>query len=354
MQVYKVLPSVINPVMVRNTLAVYENLPDTVVWRSVGNLCQAANNRWSKYKPVRFGEPLHTTDWWRDASGYCGLDIKKYTTMALMYSALRAGTPQWDYLKPRGLAYMEYFRLQDYIGYDVNATPPYSITTLKDTYYIGTDDLDAVLSVKTSNPGGLLLSDLGYAFNLAEMYLGLSFVRTGQTNYAYLTATQVASASGGSLVSTPTTGMTAGTYEVSLFFAEFSKLLADPDITNNFFPTFNGYKTVTLKVFTLGIVLAGSVGIARVNYSVTITNNETIGYTLLNCYVVFRYGTRLPTDPEQSGEGQVSLGNINCSVGSSQVLSGQILNVAYDFESRGGKLYFTTTSGSQFNKNIIL
>jgi len=96
-------------VMVRNTLAVYENLPDTVVWRSVGNLCQAANNRWSKYKPVRFGEPLHTTDWWRDASGYCGLDIKKYTTMALMYTALRGGIAQWGYLKPRGLVYRNTF-----------------------------------------------------------------------------------------------------------------------------------------------------------------------------------------------------------------------------------------------------
>ena len=341
-------------VMVRNTLAVYENLGPDVVWRSLGNLCQAANNRWSKYKPVRFGNPLNVTDWWRDASGYCGLDVKKYTTMSLMYSALRAGTPQWDYLRPRGLAYMEYFRLQDYIGYDVDATPPYSITALKDTYYIGIDNLDAVLSAKTSNPGGLLLSDLGYAFNLAEMYLGLSFVRTGQTNYAYLTATQVASASGGSLVSTPTTGMAAGTYEVSLFFAEFSKLLADPDITNNFFPTFGGYKTVTLKVFTLTITLTGSVGIAKVNYSVSITNSETIGYTLTNCYVVFRYGTRLPTDPEQAGEGQVSLGNISCPIGETVLRSGEILNVAQDFESLGGKLYFTTTSGSQFTRNITL
>lgn len=352
MQVYKVIPSNPNVIMVRNTLAVYGGL--TVDTRDVGTLCQNAGNKWSKYKPVRFNNPLNVTNWWRDDSGYCGLDIKKYTTMALMYTALRGGVPQWDYLKPRGLSYGEYYRLLDFAGYNVDATPPYNITALKDMYYIGIDNLDAVLSAKTSNPGGILLSDLGYAFNLADMYLGLSFVRTGQTNYAYLTSTNVASNPSGALVSTPTTGMTAGTYEVSLFFAEFSKLLADPDITNNFFPTFNGYKTVTLKVFTLGIVLAGSVGIARVNYSVTITNNETIGYTLLNCYVVFRYGTRLPTDPEQSGEGQVSLGNINCPVGSTQTLSGQILSVAQDFSERGGRLYFTTSSGSQFNRSITL
>jgi hypothetical protein len=352
MQVYKVIPSNPNVIMVSNTLAVYGGL--TVDTRDVGTLCQNAGNKWSKYKPVRFGNPLNVTDWWRDASGYCGLDVKQYTTMALMYTALRGGVAQWDYLKPRGLVSAEYFRLLDFVGYDVDATPPYSITALKDTYYIGIDALDAQISVKTSNPGGLLLSDLGYAFNLADMYLGLSFVRSGQTNYAYLTSTNVASTPSGALVSTPTTGMTAGTYDVSLFFAEFSKLLADPDITNNFFPTFGGYKTVTLKVFTLNITLIGSVEVPMVNYNVSINNSETIGFTLMNCYIIFRYGTRTPSDPEQSGEGQVPLGNINCPVGSTQVLSGQILNVAYDFVDRGGRLYFTTTSGSQFNKSITL
>lgn len=338
--------------MVRNTLAVYGGL--TVDTRDLGTLCRSAGNKWSKYKPVRFNNQLNVTDWWRDSSGYCGLDVKKYTTMSDMYTALRNNVPQWGYSKPRGLTYGEYYRLLDFAGYDAEATPPYSVTALKDTYYIGIDNLDAVLSAKTSNPGGILLSDLGYAFNLADMYLGLSFVRTGFANYAYLTATQKANAAGGSLVSTPTTGMAAGTYEVALFFAEFQKELTAPDITNNFFPTFGGYKTVTLKVFTLNISLTGFVGISRVNYNVSINNSETIGFTLMNCYVIFRYGTRTPSDPEQSGEGQVALGNVNCPVGSTQVLSGQILSVAQDFSERGGRLYFTTSSGSQFNRDITL
>ena len=66
--------------------------------------------------------------------------------MALMYTALRGGVPHsGDYpLKPRGLSSMEYpFGLLDFVGYDVDATPPYSITALKDTYYIGIDALDA-------------------------------------------------------------------------------------------------------------------------------------------------------------------------------------------------------------------
>ena len=107
-------------------------------------------------------------------------------------------------------------------------------------------------------------------------------------------------------------------------------------------------------MFNLNITLTGSVGISRVNYNVSINNTETIGFTLMNCYVIFRYGTRTPTDPEQSGEGQVPLGNINCPIGSTQVLSGQILSVAQDFADRGGRLYFTTNSGSQFNRDIPL
>ena len=92
------------------------------------------------------------------------------------------------------------------------------------------------------------------------MYLGLSFVRTGFTNYAYLTATQKANASGGSLVNTPTTGMAAGTYEVALFFAEFQKELTAPDITNKYYGVYDisdnteqfltAVKTVALKAET--------------------------------------------------------------------------------------------------------
>ena len=107
-------------------------------------------------------------------------------------------------------------------------------------------------------------------------------------------------------------------------------------------------------MFTLNISLTGSVDTSFVNYNINITNSEAIGFTLTNCYVIFRYGTRTPSDPEQSGEGQVSLGNINCPVGSTQVVSGQISNVAQDYPDRGGRLYFTTLSGSQFKRDITL
>ena len=369
MQVYKVIPSNPNVIMVRNTLAVYGGL--TVDTRDVGTLCQAANNKWSKYKPVRLGEPLHTTDWWRDASGYCGLDIKKYRTMALMYSALRAGTPQWDYLKPRGLAHMEYFRLQDYIGYDVDATPPYSITTLKDTYYIGTDYLDAVLSVKTSNPGGLLLSDLGYAFNLAEMYLGLSFVRTGQTNYAYLTSTNVASNPSGALVSTPTTGMAAGTYEVSLFFAEFSKLLTAPDIANTFIPIPESFQTVEIRSGVLGVYFGGGTywKLGKVYFQIIFNNTTNQGQTLNKCYIDIKYGDNID-GPSQVGEvgfeihtnGQpdgivYAPANTKTIISVDYPVSGvsnPVLGALTDFDPRGGYIKFTNSTNDAYDTGVLL
>ena len=343
----------ISVMYIRNFLAMYDNLDAECL--DVGTLCTKANNKWSKYKPVRFPQDDTTSYpyWWKDASGYCGLDIKRYTTISALFVALRGGIIQWDYLKPTGGNAAPY-RLLDFMGYSTDALPPFDITQLKDTYYIGIDNLDAVISVKTTNAGGILLSDLGYAFNLADMYFGLGFSRQGTTTYQYLTSLVKAGSDTSVLVSTPTTGMTAGYYHVSLFFSEQYKALSDTDPVNNFAPAPDRFKLVNIKQFTLNITLTGSVGIARVNYSVTITNNETIGYTLNNCYVIFRYGTRTPTDPEQAGEGQVSLGNISCSPETTQNFSGQILSVAQDFASLGGKLYFTNTSSSTHNREIVL
>ena len=343
----------ISVMYIRNFLAMYDNLDAECL--DVGTLCTKANNKWSKYKPVRFPQDDTTSypDWWKDSSGYCGLDVKRYTTISSMFVALRAGVTQWDYLKPSGGNAAPY-RLLDFIGYSTDALPPFDITALKDTYYIGIDNLDAVISVKTTNVGGILLSDLGYAFNLADMYFGLGFSRQGTTTYQYLTSLVKAGSSTSVSVSTPTTGITAGYYHVSLFFSEQYKALADADPVNNFAPAPDRFKLVTIKAFTLNITLTGSVETSSVNYSVNINNSETVGYTLNNCYVVFRYGTRTPNDPEQAGEGKVSLGNISCSPGTTQNFSGQILNVAQDFPDRGGKHYFTNTSSSTHNREITL
>jgi len=208
----------ISVMYIRNFLAMYDNLDAECL--DVGTLCTKANNKWSKYKPVRFPQDDTTSypDWWKDSSGYCGLDVKRYTTISSMFVALRAGVTQWDYLKPSGGNAAPY-RLLDFMGYSTDALPPFDITALKDTYYIGVDNLDAVISVKTSNPNGILLSDLGYAFNLADMYFGLGFSRQGTTTYQYLTSFVKAGSSTSVLVSTPTDGMTSGLYHVSLFFS---------------------------------------------------------------------------------------------------------------------------------------
>ena len=73
MQIYKVIPSNPNIVMVRNALAVYGGL--TVDTRDLGTLCQNAGNKWSKYKPVRFNNQLNVADWWKSSNGGCGLDV---------------------------------------------------------------------------------------------------------------------------------------------------------------------------------------------------------------------------------------------------------------------------------------
>lgn len=51
MNIYKILPTSINPTMVRNTLAIYDGL--NVETAEVGVLCINAKNKWRKFKPVR-------------------------------------------------------------------------------------------------------------------------------------------------------------------------------------------------------------------------------------------------------------------------------------------------------------
>jgi hypothetical protein len=333
---------------------------------SVNALCNNYKiNKWSKFKPVRYDNVAPNrgvgADWWRANDGNCGLSIPSYQNMSAMFNALRGGANDWNYLPPTGVAGQP-LRLADFRGYDAEATPPYSITALKDTYYIGIDNLDAVLSAKTSNPGGLLLSDLGYSFNLADMYLGVSFVRNGFTNYAYLTATQKANASGGSLVSTPTTGMAAGTYEVALFFAEFSKLLTAPDIANTFIPIPGSFQTVEIKSGVLGVYFGGGTywNSGEVYFQIIFNNTTNQGQTLNKCYIDIKYGDNID-GPSQVGEASFKIhtpgqadGIVYAPGNATTTISDSLLGVLPDFETKGGYIKFTTSTNDAYNTGVQL
>ena len=102
----------ISVMYIRNFLAMYDNLDAECL--DVGTLCTKANNKWSKYKPVRYATDLEITEQQRKDINY-GLAATKIdrTTLA---------TTEWGYNKPTGGNQSPY-RLLDYVGYNTDAKP---------------------------------------------------------------------------------------------------------------------------------------------------------------------------------------------------------------------------------------
>ena len=102
----------ISVMYIRNFLAMYDNLDAECL--DVGTLCTKANNKWSKYKPVRYATDLEITEQQRKDINY-GLTATKIdrTTLA---------TTEWGYNKPTGGNQSPY-RLLDYVGYNTDAKP---------------------------------------------------------------------------------------------------------------------------------------------------------------------------------------------------------------------------------------
>lgn len=88
--------------------------------RDVGVLCSSSLiNKWSKNKPVRYNTTSPITDSQRKEVNY-GLDIKQYTAAELNNNTIYS----WNYLRPRGGNYNEYYRLGDFRGYNHQSTEP--------------------------------------------------------------------------------------------------------------------------------------------------------------------------------------------------------------------------------------
>ena len=173
MKIYKVLPSTLNPIMVRNTLAVYEGL--TVDTRDVGTLCTNANNMFARYKPIKYATV-------NNIYGESGTDmtipkLAKYSInipILNMGDIYTGGTPSnelWTYVKPSGGDASPY-RLLDFMGY----------TSLKPTL-----NLFQINYPQTIIPNSALTLHLSYSVkdsntdNLAWYEIINSYCTTGQS-----------------------------------------------------------------------------------------------------------------------------------------------------------------------------
>ena len=84
---------------------------------------------WAKYKPFRANITGIPTENERKLNGY-GVTATKYdvnssSVRATMVDNAISGNTGWVYEKPRGLAYNEWFRGHDWVGYNHNSICPF-------------------------------------------------------------------------------------------------------------------------------------------------------------------------------------------------------------------------------------
>lgn len=321
------------------------------------NISASRINKWSKYKPVRYNNVAPNrgagADWWRAQDGNCGLNIPVYANIADMFTALRNNTVMWDYLKPNGGA-TQPFRLGDFGGYEHSAQPPFVPMTLDSEYYASFGILGTSLSLRVQSQYELTVDDLGYTYNLGQMYFGVAICKKGTSGYKYRTqGTAISAGQGGALDISISSEL--GTYEVVYFLADEKKLsLTAPDIINTFIPIPNAMQTVIIKSTPISVQLNGTFGLQTANYTIKITNGYNTGLNVNGCSIAFRYGNKAPSDALVMGERRKSLGNIVVPAKSSVTLTGTITGVGIDYNELGGYLYFTSMSNTLYNTRFDL
>lgn len=347
MQVYRIIPSDVNIIRVRNTLAAYNGL--SVNTRDLGTLCQSATSKWAKYKPVRYNNVSNVTNWWKDNTGNCGLEIPIYGNISQMFTALRAGTQMWNYLTPRGNTYNEPYRLLDFAGYDSEATSPLIASDLNDKYYASFGTMPVALDLRNPTEYELALSDITGSINLADLYFGVAICKTGTTGYKYMTESITIGLGGDGGINVPISNE-LGTYEVVFFLCESPKAsFSDPDIVNRFVPIPNAMKNVTIETSSIGTFVSGTFSLQEAFYSITLQNYGSIPVNINGCNIAFRYGDNETTEPLEMGEKTKSLGDVVVPANSSLELTGSIVAVGVDYDTRGGYLWFSNLTNSKYN-----
>ena len=363
MQIYKVIPSNPNIVQVRNTLAVYGGL--TVDTRDLGTLCRSAGNKWAKFKPVAFPHPAsgETGDirvtypnWYRGFNGACGLNILTYTTMHAMFTALRAGTFGWDYVKPTGGIGVQPFRLLDFVGYDVDAEAPIFPNTLASNYYKVFSPMGVSATVNTPTSTELTLSDLGNAVNLANCYFGAAISKVGTTIYNRITELSTITGGGGGGVDVPTSGLTVGDYDIVFFLGtSASGTLTNADAGTYVPIPGTCIQRITLKEIPVTISIVATWASNVTTYYLEIVNESNSIITLNGSSLYIRYADNLYTDPQESGEYQNNIGNITVSANSTYYYPVTAPSTPATktgslplFNTRGGRIWFRNTSNSAY------
>lgn len=336
----------------------------------VGSLCTYSGvNKWAKFKPVRLPEiaPVRglASDWYKSINGNCGLNVPNYTTMSSMFIALRGGAVMWNYLLPTGGA-TQPFRLADFGGYEHSAQPPFVPMNLADMYYASNGTMGAALDLRVQSEYELTLDDIGYTWNLGEMYFGVAISKQGTTRYKYMTESTTISVGGGGGIDVPIDSE-LGNYDVVYFLAENPKTsITAPDIANTFIPIPNALQVVNIQSTDFGGFFGGGTywNAGKTYFEIGFTNMSVAGKTLNGCIVSIKYADNI-NGPDQSGETAFEIhttgkadGTVYAPAGTTTYISidypvtgvtNPIPGTLPDFDTRGGYIKFRNSTDGDYN-----
>ena len=309
---------------------------------NVGQLCIHPNvNKWSKWKPVRHPSKGGLTESDLKAVNF-GISILPLFNIESLISHYNNIGNDWEYLKPLGAESSPY-RLGDFRGYDGLAERFYYFNDLPNNVFVN-DNMITIRMRNYANRPNLTFELLG----LDEFYFGAYIVKQDNPAY-YMQKTMNTPVGYDNILDIEfLNNQSIGEYNVYTYLA--LKVDGNPF---NYYPLdggFLGSLLITQKVQALTVDLTGDLMAGVLNWSLDISNERIDEFiTLFNVYITARYGDNvMNVDPLENGETQISLGDLTITP-SGYSNNGSFFGALPEYDTRGGYLYFSHSSGGDKN-----
>lgn len=325
----------------------------------VGSLCSHPNiNKWSRWKPIRRNklDGITLSD---IATVRGGLQFVEFDTLAALVTYYRNNPSySFEYLKPRGGAQNEFYRLGDFRNYDHTAFRWYIVGGKREIYFSS----DPVAQLFLQTEGININYNLGWeSVSMNDHYYGAMIVPQGTTGNIQvgLSTIPFSNTSVNAYIGdVPILGLTDGTYEVYSFI--YRNIPGSPP-TPKYIPIDGGYMgTAQVRSSRLNMTGGGTIKSQApgytVNWNLLYENVDTSSETVNGVVVAARYINSAPWSPLVAGEVSESLGNI--SVPSLQTVSrsGTFMNCLINLPSNGNAAYLQVdnTSDASLRRTISL
>lgn len=295
-------------------------------------------NPWSKKKPVILTDnfvqdfdstkPNYKAGWWKAHDGKCGFTIPSHTTMNSVMDATTGGMNGWVYNIPNGST-TQPRRLGDFVGYDTNATPPFTdfkfpsvVTNTYGSSAEGTFLNNTIVTEGTS-------VQMGDFPALNNCYLGVMLYNPS-TKYSTWNTMETTIGNGSALkVTIDTTSLTTGENWIAVPFLSTAIQKQSQSPISATYYTLPAINKVTFTIISQAVkftiiaryfytnnvhtkIIIDSITVHPLLYSETLTNN----------YIQARFVGNDFSDPldENGGEVQIPISDFSVTKGEDMVV----------------------------------